>query len=59
MYTRDVLRGLKNDCVEEINNLGGNPVLVKLIAKLDDQLDVDCAEQLDKTNKKSEIVTTL
>jgi geranylgeranyl diphosphate synthase type 3 len=58
-YTRNVLRGLKDEVVSEIVNLGGNPVLIKLIAKLDDQLDEDCKEQLDKTNMKHEIVTTL
>jgi geranylgeranyl diphosphate synthase, type III len=58
-YTRDVLRGLKNEVVSEIEHLGGNPVLVKLIAKLDGQLDEECKESLDATNKKPEIVTTL
>ena len=58
-YTRDVLRGLKDEVMSEIVSLGGNPVLVKLVEKLDAQLDEDCKEQLDKTNKKTEIVTTL
>lgn len=58
-YTRDVLKELKNEVVGEIGRLGGNPVLVKLMAKLDGQLDEECKEQLDLTNKKRDIVTTL
>lgn len=58
-YTRDVLKNLKSDVLEEIESLGGNKALTALIAKLDDQLDGDCKEQLEKTNEKKEIVTTL
>jgi len=58
-YTRDVLKELKNEVMTEIEKLGGNSVLVKLIGKLDDQLDEDCTDQLAKTNKRIEIVTTL
>ena len=59
VYTRNVLKELKRGVLAEIEKLGGNEVLNKLITKLDSQLDEDCSEQLEKTNKPKEIVTTL
>jgi geranylgeranyl pyrophosphate synthase len=60
-YTRDILKNIKNEILNEIERLGGHEMLVKLVEKLDDQLDREEAEFESQimTLSNQPLVTTL
>jgi geranylgeranyl diphosphate synthase, type III len=57
-YTRTVLTELKNQLFQDLDALGGHAGLRGLIAKLDQQLDVEEKEML-QTFEAQELITTL
>jgi geranylgeranyl diphosphate synthase type 3 len=51
-YTRNKLKELKTEVLEQIHVLGGHPLLVKIIEKLDIQLDTCGTEETRKPDSK-------